>query len=199
MNIILASNSPRRKELLAGLGIEFEVRTIPGIDESFPDTLRGEDIPKHISAKKAEAYKQIIGEDDLLITADTIVYVDGEVLGKPTDAADAKRMLRKLSGRTHQVITGVSIVTTKEHSCFAVTTNVSFDVLTDEQIDFYIEHYKPFDKAGAYGIQEWIGYVGVTGIEGSYFNVVGLPVQRLYKELQKFLTIDNSKFKIHNS
>lgn len=187
MNIILASNSPRRKELLAGLGLKFEVKTIPGIDESFPDTLRGEDIPMFISGKKASAYLNIIADDDLLITADTIVYVDGEVLGKPKDAADASRMLHLLSGRTHQVITGVSIVTKQKQSRFAVTTNVTFDTLTDEQISYYIENYKPFDKAGAYGIQEWIGYTGVTHLEGSYFNVMGLPVQRLYKELKSYI------------
>jgi len=183
--IILASNSPRRKELLGGLGLKFEVRTLQGIDESFPQDLKGEDIPKYISGQKAKAYRATMADDELIITADTIVYVDGEVLGKPKDEADAKSMFHMMSGRKHEVITGVSIVTREKTVQFATTTIVSFAELTDEEIDFYITNYKPFDKAGAYGIQEWIGYIGITGIEGSYFNVVGLPVQRLYTELKK--------------
>lgn len=183
--IVLASNSPRRKELLAGLGLEFEVRTIPGIDESYPRELKGEAIPKYISAKKAEAYRGTMGDDELIITADTIVYVDDQVLGKPVDADDARRMFRMMSGRSHQVITGVSVVTKDNVICFATTTSVTFAQLTDDEVEYYIERYKPFDKAGAYGIQEWIGYVGITSIEGSYYNVVGLPVQRLYTELRK--------------
>ena len=182
--IILASNSPRRKELLAGLGLEFEVRTLQGIDESYPSPLRGEEIPMYISGQKAKAYKASMSDDELIITADTIVYVDGEVLGKPKDADDARRMFHLMSGRKHEVITGVSIVTSERTVQFATTTQVSFAQLTDEEIDYYIERYKPYDKAGAYGIQEWIGYIGITGIEGSYFNVVGLPVQRLYTELK---------------
>lgn len=183
--IILASNSPRRKELLGGLGIEFSVRTLQGIDESYPDDLKGEDIPKYISGQKAKAYKASMADDELIITADTIVYVDGEVLGKPKDMDDARRMFHLMSGRKHEVITGVSIVTKDKTIQFATTTHVTFAPLSDEEIDFYIDNYKPFDKAGAYGIQEWIGYIGITGIEGSYFNVVGLPVQRLYTELKK--------------
>ncbi len=182
--IILASNSPRRKELLGGLGLKFEVRTIPGIDESYPSDLKGEDIPKYISGQKAKAYRDSMADDELIITADTIVYVDGEVLGKPKDADDARRMFHLMRGRTHEVITGVSIVTKEKTIQFATTTKVTFADLTDEEIDYYINNYKPFDKAGAYGIQEWIGYVGITGIEGSYYNVVGLPVQRLYTELK---------------
>ena len=185
-HVILASNSPRRRELLAGLGIDFEVHTLQGIDESWPDTLQGEDIPKHISRKKAEAYLTTLADDELLITADTIVYLDRQVLGKPKDAADAKAMLRMLAGRTHEVITGVTIATQAKQTTFAVTSLVTFADLTDEEIDHYVEHYKPFDKAGAYGIQEWIGYIGVTRLEGSYFNVMGLPVQRLYTELRRF-------------
>ncbi len=183
--VVLASNSPRRKELLAGLGLEFQVRTIPGIDESYPRELKGEAIPKYISVKKAEAYRGTMGDDELIITADTIVYVDGQVLGKPVDADDARRMFRMMSGRSHQVITGVSVVTKDKVICFATTTSVTFAQLTDDEVEYYIERYKPFDKAGAYGIQEWIGYVGITSIEGSYYNVVGLPVQRLYTELKK--------------
>ncbi len=186
MNIILASNSPRRKELLAGLGLKFEVRTMPGIDESFPDHLSGEAIALHISSKKASAYLSALTDDDLLITADTIVYLEGRVLGKPLDAADACRMLRDLSGRTHQVITGVTIATRERQHSFASVSEVTFASLTDEEIDYYVSNYRPFDKAGAYGIQEWIGFIGVERIEGSYFNVMGLPVQRLYTELKQF-------------
>ena len=183
-NIILASNSPRRKELLGGLGLKFEVRVLQGIDESYPDSLRGEDIALHISRKKAEAYRSTMAANELIITADTIVCVDGEVLGKPHDRADAVRMFRLMSGREHQVITGVCILTAERTLQFASTTDVTFARLTDEEIDYYIDHYRPYDKAGAYGIQEWIGYVGITGIKGSFFNVVGLPVQRLYTALK---------------
>ena len=184
--VVLASNSPRRKELLGGLGISFEVRTLQNIDESYPDTLRGEEIPMYISAKKAEAYRLTMAENELIITADTVVCDNGIVLGKPKDAAEAKQMLRQLSGHAHEVITGVSIVTQEKTVQFASTSKVFFSALTDEEIDYYINVYQPFDKAGAYGIQEWIGYVGVTRIEGSYFNVMGLPIQRLYTELKRF-------------
>lgn len=185
--IVLASNSPRRRELLGGLGIPFTTRVLDGIDESWPAELKGEDIPLYISREKASAYQATIAADELVITADTIVYVDGEVLGKPTDEADAHRMLRTLSGRWHEVITGVTLTTaTRQHS-FAVTTKVRFCNLSDEEIDHYVSNFRPLDKAGAYGIQEWIGYIGVEGLEGSYFNVVGLPVQRLYRELLAFL------------
>ena len=184
--VILASNSPRRKELLGGLGIDFEVRTLSDIDESYPDTLQGEDIPMFISAKKAEAYKQGMADDEMIITADTIVYDNGHVLGKPKDRGEAIQMLRELSGHAHEVITGVSIVTQEKAVQFASTSKVTFAALTNEEITYYVDHYKPFDKAGAYGIQEWIGYVAVTRIEGSYFNVMGLPIQRLYTELKQF-------------
>ena len=186
-NVILASNSPRRRELLGGLGIEYQVKTIPGIDESYPDSLKGEEIPIHISQKKAEAYLQQMQDKDLIITADTIVYQDGMVLGKPADEAEAIKMLQLLSGHTHQVITGVSVVTKQKVKSFAVTTQVTFASLTDEEIQYYVQHYRPYDKAGSYGIQEWIGFIGVTGIEGSYFNVMGLPVQRLYTELKQLV------------
>ena len=184
--IILASNSPRRRELLGGLGIDFTVKVIGGIDESWPHDLKGEDIPLYISREKAAPYKATIAPDELVITADTIVHVDGEVLGKPADEADAKRMLRMISGRWHEVITGVTMMTSEREHSFAVTTRVRFCDLTDAEIEYYIKNYAPMDKAGAYGIQEWIGYVGVDRIEGSYFNVVGLPVQRLYRELINF-------------
>ena len=184
--VVLASNSPRRKELLGGLGIDFEVRTLQDIDESYPVTLKGEEIPMYISGKKAEAYKQSMADDEMIITADTIVYDDGQVLGKPKDRGEAIQMLRDLSGHAHEVITGVSIVTKEKTTQFASTSKVTFAELTDEEIAYYVDHYKPFDKAGAYGIQEWIGYVAVTRIEGSYFNVMGLPIQRLYTELKNF-------------
>ena len=183
--VILASNSPRRRELLSGLGIDYEVKILSGIDETYPDTLTGEEIPVYIACEKANAYRPTIEKDELIITADTIVYTDGEVLGKPKDAQDARRMLHLLSGRSHQVITGVCITTSEQQRSFACVTEVTFDQLTDEEIDFYIDRYQPMDKAGAYGIQEWIGFVGVSGLQGSYFNVMGLPVQRLYQELKK--------------
>lgn len=183
-NIILASNSPRRRELLSGLGINYEVRIIKDIDESFPETLKGEDIPVYISKAKAEAYLPTLKDNEMVITADTIVYTNGKVLGKPVDKDDAFAMLKNLSGNSHQVITGVCISTKSFQKTFSTVTDVTFDSLTDEEINFYIEKYKPYDKAGAYGIQEWIGFIGVSSINGSYFNVMGLPVQRLYKELK---------------
>lgn len=182
--IILASNSPRRKELLGGLGIDYEVKVLPGIDESYPESLKGEEIPVYIASEKAAAYRAVMQENDLIITADTIVYLDGEVLGKPRDAADAARMLRLLSGKTHQVITGVCITAQAFQKSFAAVTEVTFDTLSEEEIDYYVSKYAPMDKAGSYGIQEWIGFIGVTGMKGSYFNVMGLPVQRLYRELK---------------
>ncbi len=182
--ITLASNSPRRKELLSGLNLDYKVKILPDIDETYPDTLKGEDIPLYIARKKAEAYKSIMSKNELIITADTIVYTDGEVLGKPKDEADARRMLHALSGRSHQVITGVCITTSRFQRSFASVTEVTFDTLTDEEVDFYISTYSPMDKAGAYGIQEWIGFIGVSKLNGSYFNVMGLPVQRLYRELK---------------
>lgn len=184
--VVLASNSPRRKELLGGLGIDFEVRTLQDIDESFPDTLEGKEIPLYISGKKAEAYKQTMADDEMIITADTIVYDNGKVLGKPRNREEAVLMLHELSGHAHEVITGVSIVTKKKTVQFASTSHVHFVALTDAEIAYYVDEYKPFDKAGAYGIQEWIGFVAVTRIEGSYFNVMGLPVHRLYQELKNF-------------
>lgn len=185
-NVVLASNSPRRKELLKRLGIPFKVRTLFGIDESYPDTLRGEDIVRYISRNKAKAYRSSMAPNELLITADTIVYLGGQVMGKPRSAEDAKAMLHLLSGNVHQVITGVTIVAGERMDNFAVTSQVKFADITDEEIDFYVDNYLPFDKAGAYGIQEWIGLVAVEEIKGSYFNVVGLPVQRLYQRLKTF-------------
>jgi septum formation protein len=184
--MILASNSPRRRELLAGLGVDFEVSVLPDIDESYPASLPALQTAEYIACKKAAAYREVMADDELVITADTVVIVGDEVLGKPSDAAEAALMLRKLSGRTHQVVTGVCLTTCEQTVQFSVRTDVTFKQLTDDEIDFYIKKYQPFDKAGAYGIQEWIGYIGCTGLNGSYYNVMGLPVQRIYTELQQF-------------
>lgn len=183
--ILLASNSPRRKELLTGLGIDYEVKTLPDVDESFPAELRGEEIPLYIARKKAEAYREMLLMDSLVITADTIVWLEGEMLGKPFDEADAAAMLRKLSGKTHQVITGVCLTTADWQKTFSAISEVKFAPLTDDEIDFYVHRFRPLDKAGSYGVQEWIGFIGVESISGSYFNVMGLPIQRLYRELKK--------------
>lgn len=185
-NIILASNSPRRRELLSQLGLNFTVKTLCGIDESYPAELHGADVALHIVGKKAAAYRNTMKANDLIITADTIVCVDNAVLGKPANADEAREMLRQLSGKTHEVVTAVGIATADKTRQFAVTTKVRFSQLSDEVINHYVFHYKPYDKAGAYGIQEWIGYVGVESVEGSFFNVIGLPVQRLFTELQQF-------------
>lgn len=187
--IILASASPRRRELLNGLDLDFVVKSLPDVDESFPDTLVGGEIPLYISKKKADAYRPSMADDELVITADTIVWLDGQALGKPVDEADAQRMLHNMSGKTHAVFTGVTITTKTEQRSFVAQSNVSFAVLADDEVDYYIQKYKPMDKAGAYGAQEWIGYIGMENIEGSYFNVMGLPVQRLYSELKKIKSI----------
>lgn len=183
--VILASASPRRRELLAGLDVEFEVRALPDVDESFPPELQGGDIPLHISKKKADAYRPVMAAEELVITADTIVWLDGVALGKPVDEADARRMLRNMSGKTHSVFTGVAITTKDSQRCFVAQSDVTFAQLTDDEIDYYIVKYRPMDKAGSYGAQEWIGYIGMSNIVGSYFNVMGLPVQRLYSELKE--------------
>ena len=184
--IILASNSPRRRELLAGLDISFEVKVIPGIDESYPEDLQAIEVPQYISKAKADAYLGMIDNDAMVITADTVVVLDDEILGKPVDDDDARRILHKLSGKTHQVITGVCLTSLDKQRVFAVTTGVTFKQFTEQEIDYYVSHYHPLDKAGAYGIQEWIGHIGVTALNGSYFNVMGLPVQRIYMEMQDF-------------
>ena len=186
VKIVLASNSPRRKELLAGLDIPFDIRLLDNIDESYPETLPTKEIAGYISKKKADAYRQTMADDELIITADTIVVLGQEVMGKPKDDEEARRMLRELSGKTHQVITGVCLTTKDKQSNFSVETDVTFKTLSEEEIDYYVAHYRPLDKAGAYGIQEWIGHIGVTGLNGSYFNVMGLPVQRIYEALKAF-------------
>lgn len=182
--ILLASASPRRRELLAGLGLPFTVIRPEGVDESWPEGLQGAEIPEYIARSKAEACRAALHDDELLITADTIVWLDGRVLGKPADQREAKEMLQALSGRTHQVYTGVCLTTTDRQRSFSAVSHVRFACLTEDEIRYYVEQYRPLDKAGAYGVQEWIGMIGVEYIEGSYFNVMGLPVQRLYSELK---------------
>lgn len=183
-NIVLASASPRRRELLGGIDVDFEVRVLPDVDETFPETLQGGEIPLYISKKKADAYRAVMSDDELVITADTIVWLDGVALGKPVDEADARRMLRNISGKTHSVFTGVTITTKEVQRSFVAQSDVTFAALANEEIEYYVAKYRPMDKAGAYGVQEWIGYIGMTNINGSYFNVMGLPVQRLYSELK---------------
>lgn len=199
--IILASNSPRRRELLAGLDVNFEVKVLRGIDESYPEDLDAYDVAEYIAQKKADAYRSLLNGDEasddlLILTADTVVIAPaadeqndqegkGIILGKPQNADDAVCMLKMLSGKTHHVVTGVCLTTKKEQRKFSVCTEVSFKEFEEWEINYYITHYKPFDKAGAYGIQEWIGYIGCTGLKGSYFNVMGLPVQRIYDEMLK--------------
>lgn len=179
--IILASQSPRRRELLAGLGLDFTATVVSGVDETYPDNLPTASVPEYIAQKKATGYA--VKDNELLITADTLVRADTEILGKPKNADEARRMLQLLSGRSHQVTTGVCMKTVSKEVHFSVTTEVTFKRLTTDEIDYYVTRYKPFDKAGAYGIQEWIGYIGVTSLHGSYYNVMGLPVQRIYQEL----------------
>lgn len=185
-HIILGSNSPRRRELLAGLDLNFEVKVIPGLEEHYPPTLQPEEIPVFLARQKAEAYIPALLDKALLITADTIVWNQNKVIGKPKDREDAIQMLQSLSGHEHHVVTGVCLTTTEKQKAFSVVSTVKFTALTDEEISYYVDKYHPFDKAGAYGIQEWIGYIGVESINGSFYNVMGLPVQRLYQELKKF-------------
>ena len=186
MKIILASNSPRRRELLKGLDIDFTVKVLPDIKESYPADLPSAEVASYIAGEKADAYKDLLSEDEMVITADTIVVLGTEILGKPKDEADARRMLQELSGKTHQVITGVCMMTREKRRVFSVITDVTFKEFTADEITHYITKYQPYDKAGAYGIQEWIGYIGVTALNGSYFNVMGFPVQRIYSELQRW-------------
>lgn len=183
--IILASNSPRRKELMSGLGVDYIVRTLPDVDESYPSTLVGAEIPKYIACEKADAYLTMIQPGELLITADTIVWLDGQVLEKPQGKEGAIEMLRTLSGKSHQVFTGVCLTTTEWQKSFTAASDVTFDVLTEDEIHYYVEQYQPMDKAGSYGVQEWIGYIGVKSISGSFYNIMGLPIQKLYGELKQ--------------
>lgn len=183
--VVLASGSPRRKELLAAIVDQFTVR-VPAVDETFPASLRGKEIAEYLAALKAEAAQVDLQENEIAITSDTIVWLGDEVLNKPKDAEEAAEMLRKISGRKHEVITAIAIADQHRKIVLSDTTEVSFKVLTESEIQFYIQQYKPFDKAGAYGIQEWIGYIGVTEIKGSFYTVMGLPVHLLHEALLGF-------------
>ena len=182
----MASNSPRRKELLSGLDVDYETRVIPDVDESYPNTIPLEDVAAFLAKKKASAYLELLRDDELLITSDTIVLLENMILGKPANEEESYLMLRTLSGKTHKVITAVCLTSTEKQVCFSDTSLVTFGQLTDTEISYYVSKYKPFDKAGAYGVQEWIGYMAVERIVGSYYNVMGLPVFKLYKELKEF-------------
>lgn len=185
-NIVLASKSPRRQELLKGIGVDFSVLT-KDVDENYPSRLPLVDVAPYLSLKKAKAFEnQELPENFMVITADTVVIAENEILGKPKDREDAFRMLKLLSGKTHRVVTGVTVHTKESSKTFSVTSKVMFDELDNQEIEYYVDNYKPYDKAGAYGIQEWIGYIGVSGVEGSYFNVMGLPTHKLYTVLKKF-------------
>lgn len=183
--IILASNSPRRKELMSGLGIDYAVRTLPDVDESYPEHLNGSEIPEYIAREKAAAYRSSMQPGELLITADTIVWLEGKVLGKPEGREGAVEMLRSLSGKAHQVFTGVCLTTTEWQKSFTSSSDVVFDELSEGEIQYYVDTFRPMDKAGAYGVQEWIGYIGVKSISGSFYNIMGLPIQKLYGELKR--------------
>jgi len=185
-HILLASKSPRRRELLQQLRIPFHTIALGNLDESYPADTPPADVARCISEKKADAYLEIIKDDELIITADTVVICDNKILGKPGGAEEAKRMLRMLSGKTHTVATGVTITSREKRASFTCLTNVKFSTLNDRDIEYYVENFQPYDKAGAYGIQEWIGCTAVESIDGSYYNVMGLPLHHLYKELQRF-------------
>ncbi|MBN1596916.1 MAG: septum formation protein Maf [Bacteroidales bacterium] len=185
--IILASQSPRRKMLMEGLDIQFEVIVRNNIDENYPDTLTMEEIPVFLADRKSEGYLDLLNSNTIIITADTIVWHNDKVVGKPENTEEAKKILMSLSGSSHIVITGVCIRSEKNKKVFSSISEVLFRKLTSEEISYYAETYKPLDKAGAYGIQEWIGYIGIESIKGSFYNVMGLPVQTLYTELQQFL------------
>ena len=185
-NIVLASKSPRRQELMKGIGLEFSVIT-KDVDESYPSNMSVYDVAPFLSLKKAKAFNDDeLPENYMVITADTVVIVDDMILGKPKDEADARGMLGRISGKKHSVITGVTVRTSDKVKTFSVVSKVSFETLDQEEIEFYVNNFRPYDKAGAYGIQEWIGYIGVNHVEGSYFNVMGLPTQKLYKMLKTF-------------
>lgn len=184
--IILASRSPRRQQLLVELGLKFEV-VVKDFAETYPDGLGGEEVARYVAFGKAASFKNEISDNEIVITADTIVWCNNKVLGKPVDRDDAIRILKEISGNTHEVITAVTLLTSEKDITFSESTKVTFEALSEEEICYYVDKFEPYDKAGAYGIQEWIGLIGCSNIWGSYFNVVGLPVQRLYKELQSFL------------
>jgi septum formation protein len=187
-NLILASRSPRRQQLLRELGLKFDV-VIKEYEEIYPEGLNGEEIARYVAHEKVASFKNGISDNEIIIAADTIVWCNNKVLGKPVDHEDAERFLKEISGNTHEVITGVSLLSKSKELTFSDSTKVTFEVLSEEEICYYIDKYSPFDKAGAYGIQEWIGIIACSHIDGSYFNVVGLPVHRLFKELQDFILV----------
>lgn len=184
--LLLASKSPRRRELLKMLDLQFQIVDVKEVDEIYSDDIKPEDVPAFLSQLKATVYLSELKPGDILITADTVVILNNEIIGKPRNEEDAKIMLGKLSGETHKVVTGVTLTSTKKSVTFSTVTDVVFSSLTQDEIDYYVSAYKPLDKAGAYGIQEWIGAVGVEEIRGSFYNVMGLPVNRLYRELKQF-------------
>jgi len=186
VKIILASRSPRRQQLLRDLGLKFDV-VIREYIETYPEGLNGEEIARYVARQKAVSFRNEISDNEIVIAADTIVWCNNMVLGKPVDLKDAIFILKEISGKTHEVITGVTIFSLSKELTFSDSTKVTFEALTEEEICYYVDEFKPYDKAGAYGIQEWIGLIACSHIDGSYFNVVGLPVQKLYKELQKFI------------
>lgn len=185
--LILASQSPRRRQLLADCGLEYELAERYEVEELFPATMAADEVPVYLSRLKSEGYPADLAERDILLTADTVVIIDNEILGKPADEAEARAMLRRLSGRAHRVTTGVTLRSRDRVESFAVQSDVYFRTLTDEEIAYYVTRYRPMDKAGSYGIQEWIGYVGIERIDGSFYNVMGLPVQRVYAALAEFI------------
>lgn len=185
--LILASQSPRRRQLLSDAGLEFTLADRFECDETFPQDMPAEDVAEYLSRLKSEAYPESLAEGDILLTADTVVIANNRVLGKPSDRAEAIEMISLLSGCDHEVITGCTLRTATRQRSFSVRSKVHFRALDREEIEYYVDCYRPFDKAGAYGIQEWIGYVGIEGIEGSFYNVMGLPVQRLYSILKEFI------------
>lgn len=183
--LILGSNSPRRQELLKSLGFDFLIKPI-NADESYPDNLQAEEIPLYLAEKKADAYPEELKENEILITSDTIVWCDGKAFNKPSNFVEGKKMLESLSGKMHQVFTGVSLKSENKQTTFYDVTKVYFKKLKNEEIEYYLTNYSPYDKAGGYGVQDWIGYIGIDKIEGSFYNVMGLPVKELYEELIKF-------------
>lgn len=185
-HIYLASRSPRRRELLTQLRIKFNTINIGGIDESYPDDIPAAEVPQYIANRKADAYMSLIKDNEMVITADTLVMIDNRILGKPKDEAEAVEMLMALSGKVHKVVSGVCIVTADRRTSFTTETDVKFAEISKEEAQYYVENYMPLDKAGAYGIQEWIGCIAVESIHGSFYNVMGLPVHRLYNELKLF-------------
>lgn len=189
--IILASQSPRRKELFAGILTDFKTE-VRSVDEVYPEGLSNTEIATYLSQLKASAFKNNIATDEIIITADTIVCIENEVLGKPKDRAEATRMLQLLSGKTHEVITGVTLLSTNQSLSFFDTTLVTFYELTDQEIAYYLATHKPYDKAGSYGIQEWIGYIGIKEMKGDYYNVMGLPLHQLYRQLASFILAESN-------